>query len=412
MRVIIAITLVLGLGLSACGRNQGDTSSAGASGTAAADSSTGRMDLVLAKVGGTVVTAADLRMHMVKRSGPDRVDEMMKNPDILHAALSSLVDQYVWAEYAKKQGMKLTTDEQRQVKALESELLAKRYVTDVVQPEASTSEANARKWYDEHQQNYLTPVRVAARHIQVDTEAEATKIQKQIQDGADFGKLAREYSKDAQTRDLGGALGYVEKGKPILGFGRNVDLENAILALDQGKTAVVHTDKGWEVILAEKKEGGTLMPFDQVRDQIQQALGPRQFAKVYQEKLIEARDVVGCEYEEKNMEAFTGVSNNTARLMMVAGGQPDWEAGREIYRRVAYDFPNDPQAPEAQFMLGYLYLKKGHDPVSAKRELERLVKKYPKSKWRKGGDYLLANLDMDPEDMGSPADILQMAKKK
>lgn len=412
MRVIIAITLVLSLGLSACGRNQGDTSSAGASGTAAADSTADRMDMVLAKAGGTVITVRDLRDHMIKRSGPDRVDEMMKNPDILHAALSSLVDQYVWAEYAKKQGMKLNAEDQSQLKALESELLARRYMNEVLQPQATPSEANARKWYDDHQENYLTPVRVAARHIQVNTEAEARKLQKRIQNGEDFTKLAREYSKDAQTRDLGGALGYVQKGKPILGFGRNVDLEKAILALDQGKTGVVHTDKGWEVILAEKKEGGTLMPFDQVRDQIQQALGPRQFAKVYQEQLIKAREVVGCEYEEKNMDAFTGVTNNTARLMTVAAAQPDWEAGREIYRRVAYDFPDDPQAPEAQFMLGYLYLKNGHDPAQAKRELERLVKKYPKSKWKKGGDYLLAHLDMDPADMGKPADILQVAKKK
>lgn len=406
MRITIVCTLLLALALPGCGGGK----ETGTKAAASADS-TDRLNLVLAEVGGTVVTAGDLRLHMVKRSGPDRVDEMMKNPDILHAALSSLVDQYVWAEYAKQQGMQLTPDEQRQIKALEAELLAKRYVADVLQGEASPTEENARKWYDEHQENYLTPVRVAARHIQVATKAEAEKLQERIQNGEDFTKLARQYSKDAQTRDLGGALGYVEAGKPILGFGRNVALERAILALNEGQTTVVHTDKGWHVVLAQKKEGGTIMPFDEVRDQITEALGPRLFARVYQQKLIAAREAVGYKYNAKNMETFSGVANNTARLMLVAAQQSDWEAKLEIYRRVAYDFPDEPQAAEAQFMMGYTYMKEGHDPSQAKRELSRLVKHYPKSKWRKGADYLLAHLDMDPEDMGTPVEILQAGKK-
>jgi parvulin-like peptidyl-prolyl isomerase len=53
---------------------------------------------------------------------------------------------------------------------------------------------------------------VHARHIALPTEDEARQILIRLQNGEDFGALARQFSQDATTRDNGGDLGFFPRG--------------------------------------------------------------------------------------------------------------------------------------------------------------------------------------------------------
>lgn len=77
--------------------------------------------------------------------------------------------------------------------------------------------SRARELYDANPDKYKTPERVRVAHILVKVESgdtaaalrKAEKIHAQAVAGADFGKLAGEYSDDAGTRGKGGELGYI-----------------------------------------------------------------------------------------------------------------------------------------------------------------------------------------------------------
>ncbi|MCW8885223.1 MAG: peptidylprolyl isomerase [Motiliproteus sp.] len=60
-------------------------------------------------------------------------------------------------------------------------------------------------------------VRAKARHILVDTEAQCQELKSEIENGADFGEIARKHSKCPSGRD-GGDLGSFGRGQMVREF--------------------------------------------------------------------------------------------------------------------------------------------------------------------------------------------------
>jgi len=86
---------------------------------------------------------------------------------------------------------------------------------------------------------------VWARHILVNTEADAKLVLNRLASGEDWAKIAAEVSIDTGTKDNGGDLGWFGKGKMVKPF------EDAVFALKAGEiSAPVQSDFGWHVIQA------------------------------------------------------------------------------------------------------------------------------------------------------------------
>jgi hypothetical protein len=132
----------------------------------------------------------------------------------------------------------------------------------------------------------------------------------------------------------------------------------------------------------------------------------------YGEQLSLAREETEVRYVDSNIEAFTGIGNTAQRLMQQAGEQPDPGGRLTLYRRVAFEFPDDPLAPEAQFRIAYTQYALAKDIILARKALKRLESKWPDSDWRKAGDYLMAHLSDKPEKVGTPEDILRRVRSE
>ncbi len=125
----------------------------------------------------------------------------------------------------------------------------------------AVSEADAKKIYDEKISKMKPEVEVHARHILVDTKAEAEEIIKRLKNGEDFATLANEKSKD--TNAEGGDLGFFTRGQMLKPF------EDAAFALEPGQISEpVKTQFGWHVIKVEEKRNQPLPTFDDVKEAI------------------------------------------------------------------------------------------------------------------------------------------------
>ena len=91
---------------------------------------------------------------------------------------------------------------------------------------------------------------VHARHILVDTSAEAERILAQIQAGADFATLAKAYSQDSSTRESGGDLGFFPQGILVA-----PEVEDAAFALQPGQfSGVVTSPLGFHIVQVVERD--------------------------------------------------------------------------------------------------------------------------------------------------------------
>ncbi|GAA5416710.1 foldase protein PrsA [Paraliobacillus ryukyuensis] len=142
---------------------------------------------------------------------------------------------------------------------LRTQLLQQKAITEDVK--VSDEEIQTR--YDHMQKE------VKASHILVADEETAKDIKSQLDDGADFAKLAEENSTDTGSASNGGDLGYFGAGDMVPEF------EEAAYNLEVGEISdPVQTQNGWHIIkVTDKRETEEdVKPLEDIRDQIKQEI--------------------------------------------------------------------------------------------------------------------------------------------
>ncbi|ORE91934.1 peptidylprolyl isomerase [Acuticoccus yangtzensis] len=219
-------------------------------------------DQVLATVNGDEITAGDVTYaraalgDAVQRMPADQRDEMI---------LSLLIDMALMADAAEKEGLDQDPDFQRRMAFQRMQALQEGYMTGVVA--GTITEEAVKSRYDEEVAK-LPKEQLSASHILVETEEEAKDLIAQLNDGADFAKLAEEHSKDPGSAARGGSLGNFTRGRMVKPF------EDAAFALEVGEITEepVQSQFGWHIIKLDEKSEVPVPPLEQVAGQIQQLL--------------------------------------------------------------------------------------------------------------------------------------------
>jgi hypothetical protein len=192
---------------------------------------------------------------------PQQLESSKKN-----GQFDRLLDQMAMGEvfYHKALDEKLQDDPA--VKAViamrDREALANEWVYREAQKRI-TPEA-VQKYYDDRKAQYAKP-QIQARHILVKEEAQANDLKKQLDAGANFEELAKQYSTDKSNAANGGDLGWFNEGTMVKEF------NDAAFAAPKGAlVGPVQTRFGYHIILVEDKRDAT--PLEEVRPQIEAAL--------------------------------------------------------------------------------------------------------------------------------------------
>jgi len=157
-----------------------------------------------------------------------------------------------------------------------------RYDPDKLAAKVNPSDKEIQNYYNRQRDSGLThPEQVRARHILIAVAPDATPAQKaaakakaddllkQIRAGADFAKLAKQFSDDPGTRNSGGDLGYFGQSEMVKPFA------DAAFTMKAGETTVVQTQFGYHVIQVEDHKLAHVDTLEEARPQIIEALRHR-----------------------------------------------------------------------------------------------------------------------------------------
>jgi len=223
----------------------------------------------------------DAKSDCQSRCTPEQLSQLIE--DRKKNALGELIDQSLLVQRAKDMGISVEPDVIKQLdqirienklpsmEALEeavskqginwedfknnirSGLLTKKVIGSEVGSHINVPKEEIQKYYDEHKQEFMRPEQVALRSIEVSTTGkDATEVadlrkkaetaRKRIQDGEDFGEIAKRYS-DGATAKQGGYLGQYKRGELAK------ELEDTVFKMKRNDlTEVMETKQGFLIM--------------------------------------------------------------------------------------------------------------------------------------------------------------------
>lgn len=153
--------------------------------------------------------------------------------------------------------------------------LASTKLMDKLTRSITVSDADVKKYYDEHKDEMKQPESIKIRDILVNTEADANKAIADLKAGKDFAQEAKEKSVDPKSKDNGGLYvdqqGGIEFWTKGQGLDRNFgkEVEDAAFALKKGAISqVVKGQNGFYIIKLEDKKEAKQLGLDEVKSSL------------------------------------------------------------------------------------------------------------------------------------------------
>ena len=174
--------------------------------------------------------------ELIKRLDAIRTDNKLPTMEALEDAV-------------KSQGMNFE-DFKNNIK---NSLLTQRVISSEVGSHITVSDEEVSKYYEAHKAEFVRPEQVALREIVVNTEGKkpedlpdlkkkAETALKRVQDGEDFGEIAKRLS-DGSTKSQGGFLGVYKRGE------LSKELEDKVFQMKRNQlTEVMETKQGYLVL--------------------------------------------------------------------------------------------------------------------------------------------------------------------
>ena len=186
-------------------------------------------------------------------------------PEVFRRALDIMIRQKVMVLKAEKLHLDKDPAVVLRGKVAFERVLADAWLTQ--KSDAAVTDAALHARYDRDIAGRTGPAEVRARVILVSSEAEAQALIAKVRDGADFGDLARQFSKDPTASD-GGDLGYV----PLESISPEVGAAMFELWPGQVSSFPVNSAVGFFILRVEGRRQRATPTFDEARPKLESEL--------------------------------------------------------------------------------------------------------------------------------------------
>ncbi|KPH75754.1 peptidylprolyl isomerase [Oceanobacillus caeni] len=170
---------------------------------------------VVAEINGEEITYIEWINSLINRNGKSQLKTLI-NQEVVH----QLADQYhieVDEKIIKRdislltsmQGIMTKEEAKRLERDLRNDIIYRYQLERLLAMDHSVTEEEVQTYYQKYKSQYNFSEAMQISHILVDNARIANKVKKELDEGATFSLLAKEYSKDKETRSNGGYIGFI-----------------------------------------------------------------------------------------------------------------------------------------------------------------------------------------------------------
>lgn len=349
-------------------------------------------DAVLVRVGADVITKRSLSDRLAEI--PDQYRATYQTPEGRQQLLDRMVEERLWLQDAEANGVSKRAEIVRQLAQQRRDLLIRTRINELMAANPAPSDSDAQAYYRDNPSEFRIPASVGLRHIQVKSEADGRKVIALAKaKGADWNKLVTTWSQDTLTRTNGGNLGTVTREGGFSGLGPQPALAESAMTLAEGKIGGPwRTDRGWHVIKVDSNRPDGTRPFDQVRTFIIRQLTQQRQQGFYQSELARVRARIGVKTDSTTVRSFLNAKKSARDMFTEAQGAGGPEQRIAAYRKVVEAWPDADLAPQAAFMVGFIYSEELKDYEKAEQAFRDLLAKYPKSELAASAQWMVEHM--------------------
>lgn len=218
---------------------------------------------ILATVNGKDITEQDVYVFLNQLSA--QTAAQFRSPEGMNRIVVELVNQELIYLDAMEKGLNEEEDFIKELERVKANVL-KQYAINKLLSDVRVTEEEMMDFYKSQKDNFIEPEKVRASHILVDTEEKAKEILEEIKGGLSFEDAAKKYS-SCPSNAVGGDLGEFPRGKMVIEF------EEAAFSMEEGQISQpVKTQFGYHLIKVVSKKEASLIPFENLKEQIEKHL--------------------------------------------------------------------------------------------------------------------------------------------
>lgn len=271
----------------------GAAPAAGPGGAAVSGAPAGAKKGPVATVNGVAVTREEFDQEVDRL--PAQYRQLADSTQGRRQILDNLIlKRLLWAR-AREQGLDKDAEVHAQVEAYAQQAAIAALVNRTAERAGGDiAEPQLKAYYDGHLDEFRTEESVRASHILVESEAEAGRLRKELEEGKDFAAVARAASKDAGSAARGGDLGFFTRGRMVPEFA-----EAAFRLQKAGDLSpVVKTQFGYHIIKLTDRKPADVRLFPEVRDQLEAQLREQRQQAAVETLIEEVRGKAKIEIDE------------------------------------------------------------------------------------------------------------------
>jgi peptidyl-prolyl cis-trans isomerase C len=343
-----------------------------------------------AKVGDSKITRDEVEERF------EQLSDKQKNDFKGKRGKADFVDKLIEEEIIYVEALRMNLQHKPEIKKIldqaEKNILVTEYFNREIIEKIEVTEEDIQAYYDGNLLEFTARAVIRAQHMFTKSRKKAEGWKRRLGDGEDFSKIAKEESEDDLTAPQAGNLGYFNPGGYIKFIGRSEIWSEAVNELEAKEISdIIEFEKGFSIVRVMEKNPERILPLSEVRKRIIDKLRAQRARDVYEVALARLKE----SHKPTNFlrEELIAGTRSPEQYWEIAQMESDPYERIQYYREIVEYYPDHQYAPQALFMIGFVYAEELQDKVEARRRFDELLRDYPDSEVAESAKWMIDNMN-------------------